>query len=525
MRQTRKPLAAFLVQGTAYSLVSLVVVRLISVVGSILVARILGREHLGMLAIVTNTSSIALLLATFGIPTALTKLAAEAAKETVQPPSDSAKGRELAQVPGQASSSTQVSHSLGGITGTGFMLSLGLSLFVAILLFFLAPWGARVGYREMALARLFQIAAISLPISAVGVTFGQALLQALRQVKWISLVNMIQGTLGLPITVGLCLMLGVKGAVAAQIPIALLGAILVVIGLVRTQALSPRPFFDRDYVPVLMHIALPAFLSGLVMIPALWLVTSHLSVARGFGEVGLFNICYGLFGLVQFLPAAVGMPLVPIIARSQATEPERVRHLVQTALELTILVTFAISAATCLFARPLIQLLYGSQFVAAWRPMILMSAAVFLTSISYTIGHYFAGTGRMWVGMGFNLLWFVSLVPIAFVLTQRSGAQGLALAFVIAYALMTMGILVYGQRVIGISVGYPTILALLLGLVSGLGYHWQFEWPMLQDRGLGSLVRLPASILVLVLVIVIAYRIMKAKPEFRQVLGLLSSKR
>jgi O-antigen/teichoic acid export membrane protein len=448
------------VAGTAYSFVSLVTVSVLGIASSIAVARLLGKTNLGLVATVSYVMNLLSLFALVGIPTAATKHVAEYA----------------------SSEPTKV----GAVMGTSMGLILPPLILLCALLFGMAPRIAVGLYHEPALTPLLRIAAGALLVTVLGTNgFGQALLQGLKEIRAISLINIATNAVGLPITVGLTILFHVTGTIVALLIVALLGAGLV-LATITNRLLRPAPVriptpyslltthspdavgagfgpfrFERRLVRGLLNIAVPAFLAGLVMTPALWFTTTRLSQLRGFGEVGLFNICFAAFQMILFVPMAVGMPLIPLIAESGTAGTEKTRRLMQSAIDGVGFVTCVLAAGLSLFAHPLIRLLYGAGYTDATPAMTLIAGAAFLSSLGYVLGHYFAGTGKMWTGMGFNLVWFGTMIGLSFLFIGRLGAAGLALDFLLSYLVMTIGILIYARRVICLQVRYPAILCVL----------------------------------------------------------------
>lgn len=501
------------VTGTAYSLVSLVTVRILTVASSIAVARLLGKTNLGLVATVNYVMNLLSLFAAVGIPTAATKYIAEhAASEP---------------------------RKIGAVMGTALGLILPPLILLCALLFGMAPRIAVGMYHEPALTPLLRIAAVALLVTVLGTNgFGQALLQGLKEIRAISLINIATSAVGLPVFVGLTILFHVAGNIVALLAVALLGAGLILATLVNrllrpadAAAKSPPeaaptqpgvelasataagtgfgPFrFERRLVRGLLNIAVPAFLAGLVMTPALWFTTTRLSQLRGFGEVGLFNICFAAFQMILFVPMAVGMPLIPLIAESGTAGSDKTRRLMQSAIDGVGFVTCVLAAGLSVFARPLIHLLYGAGYTDATPAMTLIAAAAFLSSLGYVLGHYFAGTGKMWTGMGFNLVWFGVMIGLSFLTIGRLGAAGLALDFLLSYLVMTIGILIYARRAICIQVRYPAFLCVLSVAVaaSSLIVARPLHGPALWAYRFGTLLAAAA----------LGYWWLPAKPEFRR---------
>jgi O-antigen/teichoic acid export membrane protein len=458
------------VVGTGYSLAALIASRFLAVISSIVVARLLGRTNLGMVAIVNNVLNLAALFATVGIPVALTRLVAHYAAND--------------------------RRRVGAVLATTLGILLPFLLLLGTVLFAGAGWLADRVYHDAALAPLLRIAAGTLVVGALGSAgVGQALLQGFKEIRTISLVNIATSALGVPVIIGLTATLHLTGNVLAQLVLVLVGLTLVVAAILLRQARAPAltspdaectqyspspnshgwsvygPFrFERPLAREVLNIAIPSFLSGFVMTPALWFTTTHLSQMRGFGEVGLFNICFTVFQMIMFLPTAVGMPLVPLIAEAGTAEGERVRRLVQSALNGTGLLTFLLAATVSAFAQPLVRILYGAGYSGAAGAMTILAGAAFFNGLIFVFGHYFAGTGKMWIGMVFNFIWFAVLIGSSVPTVGPLGVTGLALCFWVAYFVMTVGILIYAHKAVGIAVRYAVVLCLLSVLATGLSF-------------------------------------------------------
>ena len=476
------------VAGTTYSLVSMVTIRVLGVATSIVVARLLGKANLGMLSIVNYITGLASLFVTLGVPVALTRYVARYAVE------DRTRLRSV------------VGTALVTMLVPLFVLCVGLVLSADLI--------ATGIYHRLELAPLIRLGAGVLLLGALGTAgFGQALLQGLQEIKRISIINIIVGVVSLPVLIAATKFGRLPGQLFGQVVMAGLGLILVMNALRQAHPGFGTLRFDRSFWPVLMYLAVPAFLSGLVMTPAQLLTTSRLFLAKGPADVGLFNISYGLFMLVLFIPNAVAMPLVPMIAESWPANPERLRQLTRTALELVAFVSLLLAAGVGIFARPLIHLLYGPTFLDATPAMILMSGAVFFTTIGTIIGCYFAGTGKMWTGMAFNLGWFVVLLGAAFGFIVPWGAAGLAAAFWLAYGLMTLGMVIYARAAVGVPVRYLVVLCLSSSAVTAISLGLLRRLPALPFAG--------AGIALFALVALLAYWLLPSKNELRDIIRVV----
>jgi O-antigen/teichoic acid export membrane protein len=69
--------------------------------------------------------------------------------------------------------------------------------------------------------------------------------------------------------------------------------------------------------------------------------------------------------------------------------------------------------------------------------------ACFLNSVNGAVGSALAGAGRMWTGMAMNLGWACALTIAAWLLIPSEKGLGLATAYLLAYLLHTVWVMLY----------------------------------------------------------------------------------
>lgn len=441
-----------IVLGSSYSLLALLTVKCIEVVISIIVARLLGPEKLGMFAIIRYFLDLLCIFTVIGIPTAMIKF--------------------IAELPNKSSTQSSIF--------TSFVVMLIPTIFICITVNLLSSFIAQNIYHEPLLEDLIRISTFTLFAMSL-LMFGESILQGFQEIKKLATLRILYSVLAIPITVILVYYGNLKGAIISKVIIAYLSIILscftiyriYIIDIKQKQLIPTKNHFLIDYTftKKLFNLALPIFLSGLVMVPALWIVTTRLSLTNGFAQVGLFNVSYALMQVISFIPIAVGIPLLPQISQVNSQDPKTLSSIIENMLYIVGFITLFTSIIFALFSYKILLFLYGDKYLGAWQILIFLSTSAFLASLGYVVGYYLLGVSKMWISMGFNLLWFITLIGFSIPFVKLYGLKGLGFSYILSYAILTIGMLIYVKKTLLINLTHITLL-LLSGLVF-LGASYQ----------------------------------------------------
>jgi O-antigen/teichoic acid export membrane protein len=86
-------------------------------------------------------------------------------------------------------------------------------------------------------------------------------------------------------------------------------------------------------------------------------------LAPSSADVGLYAAMYKILDNAGFVPIAVMTTLFPIMAGLFPAEPERLRRIMQSAIDYLTMISLGALALTIVAAEPIIALLYGSDYV------------------------------------------------------------------------------------------------------------------------------------------------------------------
>ena len=417
-----------LIVGSSYSYVALIINKIATAISSIFIARFLGPTNLGMISIVNYLFLLLLLFTGLGIPTAIVKLISEY--------------------------HNQEKYEIGRFITITFIINLMVIILVAGLYYLGAVYIANRIYHEPKLTFLIRISSITLLFFSIN-QFGNAVIQAFAEFKKLSLLTIFNSIFGLLVLIPMTKIWGLKGTVISQSIASIITFIivfLIVNSIKRKNALfCPLQLGQlikeaKTYLEKLFSLALPIFISGLFMSPALMILTTFLIRLRGFNDVGYFNVSYALTQIILFVPNAIGVPFIPLATKLAVENPDRLTNFMLKTIYGATVVVLIFSFLMSFFSRQILYILYGGKFLSSQNILILMSAATFLASFGYIIGYYLLAVGKMWLATLLNLVWFVAIIAPAYHLIKYLGVEGLGISYLSSYILLSAIFIFYIKR-------------------------------------------------------------------------------
>jgi O-antigen/teichoic acid export membrane protein len=393
--------AAWLVAGALAS-------RGATLVGTVILARLLGPNDFGIIALVQSLVAFLAGLAGLGLGIALTRRVA--GTTTADP---TAAGQLLTTALITAAAAALIVSAGYGLSReliSSLVIQRGdndLVLASTGAVFFAGVTGTIQG--GLAGLEAFRAVAVSYGVQAVAVTVGSVL------GAW--LYDITGGLAGM--SVGYCL-----AAIVSH-------GLLTYSARVRGALLSWR--LDRQACLALLHLAAPAALAFVVVYVALLIGQVQLAQESGYAEVGLFNFAYRWHLAILFLPAAVAPMLLPLLTRLLSERaPAVARRFFWLNLTANLLITAGPALILCLAAAPVLGL-GGTFYEDHATPLIVLA----LASVPSAINNVLSSTA---ISFEFIRLWVLSdvvlaavLVSVAASLISSSGASGLAVAYFAGY--------------------------------------------------------------------------------------------
>ena len=373
-----------------------------SVVAGVIVARWLGADGVGQLAVINVAVSTIVQLGSFGLPSSNTYFIAQ----------------------DQSHFRVAAINSLVFALGTGTLLALALSIIASL----------RPDWFGFVSPDLIRIAAISIPFQLITL-IGLNILLAVGKIREFNLLDLAGQSFVLSNAVLVLLFLkrGLPTLITfntlASILVAIVIAILLVISaktLVQSKWRADVALLRRMIVYGLkFHISI---LAGAIIIRADLLVVNHF---RGAAEAGVYSVASQFALLLMLLPGVIATLLFPRVTTEQDARGET-----------TCLVsryTTLIMFACCLAAVPfslLLPVIYGRGFTDATKLLLILLPGVYLMGLESILVQHFNALG---LPRAIPIYWVVTLIlnlVLVFALVPRFGAQGAAIASSISYALI-----------------------------------------------------------------------------------------
>ena len=391
-------LAAIAAQGGAYLV-------------NILLARLLKRQAFGEYAIIQNTLLTASMIAQVGTGLTATKYVAEFRSND--------------------------KDRVGRILGLCFVVSAVTSIALALLLIAAAQPLARVMLASSALAPSLMLGAGILVFSGMngsqlGALAGLESYRALARAAAVtSLALVALGSAG-------AILGSLNGALTGLLAAAALQWLILRITLKRELAAHgiriSLKHFDKER-GILVRFAVPAALSGLTSMPALWLANTFLvHQPDGFTQMALFSAAASTKSLMLFLPMIVNNVGTSLLNNQRgAAAAARYRKVFWT--NLAFASSAALVGALVLFfaAGPLLAL-FGKNFTDGQPILRILVIGAIIEAVSAAIYQIIQAHERMM----FSLLFIaiprdVMIATFAWFLVPLYGARGLALAYTLAW--------------------------------------------------------------------------------------------
>jgi O-antigen/teichoic acid export membrane protein len=420
-RLSESPIAYRLARGAFWSLIGGVGSRALTLVSSIIVARLLGKEGYGEVGMVQSTIGLFGVFAGFGLGSTATKYIAE---YRIKDPEKAGRILNLTLV---------ISLISGGI--------------MAIACLVISPWLAERTLNRSDLASVLAAGSLLLFISTLG-GVQSAALSGFESFRAIARITIWQGAAAPLVAIPCVWFYGVQGAIASFTINAAIGLILCTIALkseCKNFHISQK--FDTSFWSerfTIWKFALPSMFSGLMMLPTIWITNTILvNQPGGYSELGLFNAANQWRMVIIFLPGLLAAAILPVLSETHGREDKSdFRKTVVLNFRATWIVAFPLTVMIIAFSKPL-GALFGKQFLGTSMIISILMVAVFLNLVNATIGAALIGAGRIWIGTAMNLCWAIVLILSSVVLVPLFGGFGLALSYLISYLFHTVWQMAY----------------------------------------------------------------------------------
>jgi O-antigen/teichoic acid export membrane protein len=408
------------ITGSFWSLSGSIVSRCISALAVIGVARSLGTESFGELGIVQTSINMFGAFATFGMAQTITKHLAEFRNSE----------------PIRA----------GRIMSLAIIVTMGISVVLSGLLFFMAPWLSHAMLNNPGLSDVLRLAAVLLLLQCI-IETQLGIMSGFEGFKLLSLSTAIQAVL-----YGFCLY---TGALLYDLHGAIMGNILAFCLLVHFNCFcinylarnsGVKHHWRHCYreISILYRFSMPIALSGLVSAPLRWMCSVILvNMPGGYIQMGLYQAAFRMRTIIMMIGDSVSRPLLSLLSTVEGSNSIALHR---TNLLGVWFIGVAFSFPFISFPE-IIDILFGQAFAGKdfHQTTVLVAMTLNLFICQQAIFRIFISQGRTWFRFTYQV--FLSLtILLGVYLLSPYGAVGYAGSFLFGKILIYLAGLFYCKR-------------------------------------------------------------------------------
>ena len=259
-------------------------------------------------------------------------------------------------------------------------------------------------------------------------------LSGLEAFRPVGIAGVLSGTMYFGLTVGGASMGGVPGAAVGLCASAVVQCALLSVALARErklQRLTRESARFSEERPLMFRFALPAALSGLSTVPALWAVQALLARSPdGFANLAVYAAGSNLLSMVLFAPTVLNGVAMAWINRTQAVQGHVAYRSALRANVGVTLVTVITALIGMAIIGPTLLGLYGRDFRSGSTALALLLAASVPEALTIALNQSLQTSERMWEAfLGINIPRDTVIIVTAVLLVPRFGATGAAAAY------------------------------------------------------------------------------------------------
>ncbi len=241
---------------------------------------------------------------------------------------------------------------------------------------------------------------------------------------------------------------------------------------------KPRLGFDREQAKVVIGYGKHLMVASLLVFA--FFNVDKFSIGTWIGErqLGFYSLAFTVCNLpATNLTHVINRVMFPTYSRLQGDIAEMGAVYLST-IRYISLAAFPGTAAIIVLAGPVINTFYGSKWAPAIPLFYILAVYGLIRSIGCTATAVFMSTGRPGLASRVSLIHLAFALPLVYPAAVRFGAMGVAVCFTIAYAAGSLYALGMVRCILGISVrGYMAAVALplsasaLAGTMSWIAFH------------------------------------------------------
>lgn len=398
------------ISGAFWSVLGNVVVKGLSLVAGLFIAKFLGSINFGELSIIKSTISVFGLLASFGLGFTITKLVSESIKKNIE--------------------------EVGEIVSATNVIIFFSALFFGIMLIVSAPYIAVHVFENSNIILPLRFAGIFLFFNSIN-TYQLGLISGFQLFKGLAKINVILGILSFPIILSFTYFFGLLGTLLGMTLNMAIGCFLNHTLIKKNLKTSEIPILYRRLkgrIKNILKFSFPLAIKEIIYASGNWITYYILLQKSDFSEVGIFNSANQLSQIILFLPAAVlGVSLS--LLSNHIDDRENYNALIKKSLLFNCVIVVMVGSAMALFSG-LIYDFYGASYDGGEIVLYILILTTIPMSLISVFEQVCISSSKTKLVTVFTFLGQVSIIISAIILFKYvEEAISLAYSYLIGYSI------------------------------------------------------------------------------------------
>lgn len=193
-----------------------------------------------------------------------------------------------------------------------------------------------------------------------------------------------------------------------------------------------------------------------------------LSKMQGEVAVGIYSAAYTLLETLYYLPIALSTALLPSAAKLYKTNKKKLKHICEQASRFLFVISIPLAFGATLLAEKVILLVYGQEYIQSAAALKVLIWTVIPSFYTYILGLVLVSSNNEKAGM--YITGFAALINIVinYYLIPLYSFNGAAIATIITeVVLMGTNYIVVGKKLFFMNIGQmikPLIASIIMGL-------------------------------------------------------------
>ena len=203
---------------------------------------------------------------------------------------------------------------------------------------------------------------------------------------------------------------------------------------------------DRPEIKRLLQASWPLAIAGLSVMLYMRIDQVMLGQILGDHAVGIFSAAVRISECWYFIPMAILASVAPTLTAAYQESASDYEEKLLTFIRLLIIVGVALACIFTLLARPIIVILYGSNYEMSAAVLAIHAWAGLFVSLGVASGPWFLNNGMTKTRMVYTLLGALANIALNLLMVPRYGPVGCAYSTLISYSLAAFWLNGFNRR-------------------------------------------------------------------------------